>query len=187
MKSNAVCLVSFAALLILVAGCATTTSPAARTLPPPSAIPASLQVPATQVLLLRAPAVGVQIYECQASAEDSKKYDWVFKAPEAQLFDHSGKAIIKHFAGPTWEHADGSAVVGEVTAKETGPDPLAIPWLLLSAKSTSGHGILSRVQFIQRIHTVGGKAPAGGCGVALMGSEVRMQYSADYLFYGPKA
>jgi hypothetical protein len=187
MKPISASLVSCAALLILVAGCTTTTSPPMRAAPPPAAVPASLQVPATQVLLLRAPAVGVQIYECQVSPEDSKKYDWVFKAPDAQLFNASGKAIIKHFAGPTWEHTDGSAVVGEVTAKDTGPDSLAIPWLLLSAKSTSGHGILSRVQFIQRIHTVGGKAPAGGCGVALMGSEVRMQYSADYLFYGPKS
>jgi hypothetical protein len=129
----------------------------------------------------------VQIYECQATKDDPSKFDWVFTAPEAQLFDHSGKLIIKHYAGPTWEATDGSAVVGEVTAKDNGPDAMAIPWLLLRVKSTSGHGVLSRVQFVQRINTLGGKAPAGGCSQLLLGSPVRMQYTADYLFYGPRS
>ena len=172
-----------AALLLLMTGCATTSSPST----PPPTVPASLQVPATEVLLVQAWAVGVQIYECQPSKDDPTKFEWVFTAPEAQLFDHSGKRIIKHSAGPTWEATDGSAVVGEVTAKDNGPDAMAIPWLLLRAKSTSGHGVLSRVQFVQRINTLGGKAPAGGCSQLLLGSPVRMQYTADYLFYGPRS
>jgi hypothetical protein len=174
----------FATLLLLMAGCAATSSPST---PPPPAVPASLQVPATEVLLVQARAVGVQIYECQATKDDPSKFDWVFTAPEAQLFDHSGKLIIKHSAGPTWEATDGSAVVGEVAAKDNGPDAMAIPWLLLRVKSTSGHGVLSRVQFVQRINTLGGKAPAGGCSQLLLGSPVRMQYTADYLFYGPRS
>jgi hypothetical protein len=183
MKHYSASRMGFMALLILTAGCATTNSPSS----PPTVVPASLQVPAGAVLLLRGAAVGVQIYECQASHDDPTKFEWVFKAPDAKLFDHSGKQIIKHFAGPTWEANDGSSVVGEVTAKDNGPDPLAIPWLLLRAKSTAGHGLLSRTQFIQRIDTVGGKAPAGGCGASLSGSEVRMQYTADYLFYGVRS
>jgi len=49
----------------------------------------------------------------------------------------AGNKIAKHYAGTTWESNDGSKVVGEVKAKDNGPDPNAIPWLLLSAKSTS--------------------------------------------------
>jgi hypothetical protein len=100
------------------------------------------------------------------------------------LFDRSGKPLIKHFAGPSWQATDGSTVVGEVTAKDNGPDTMAIPWLLLRAKSTTGTGPLSHTQSIQRINTVGGKAPPGGCGATLSGSEVRVHYTADYLFYG---
>jgi Protein of unknown function (DUF3455) len=177
MKHRYASRIGLVALLILIASCATVNRPAAPV------VPASLQVPTTQVLSLQAHAIGVQIYECQASHDDPTRFDWVFKAPEAQLFDHAGKPIIKHYAGPTWEASDGSTVVGEVTAKDNGPDPMAIPWLLLRAKSTSGHGSLSRTQSIQRLITAGGKAPAGGCGAALLGSEVRMHYTADYLFY----
>ena len=165
------------AAFALVGACATLTKTAT------SGIPAVLDVPATDVLLLRAHGIGVQIYQCQASREDPNRYEWVFQAPEAQLFDHTGKPIIRHFAGPTWEVTDGSSVVGEVTAKDSGPDPMAIAWLRLHATSTAGRGLLSHTQDIQRLNTVGGKAPAGGCNAALTGSEARTRYSADYLFY----
>jgi hypothetical protein len=147
------------------------------------AIAAAVQAPADQVLQLRAHAEGVQIYVCEATHDDPMQFVWKFKAPEAQLFDKSGQPIIKHFAGPTWLATDGSSVVGEVVAKDDGPDPMAIPWLLLRVKSTAGVGLLSRTQSVQRLNTVGGKAPDGGCGAGLVGSEVRMHYTADYLFY----
>jgi hypothetical protein len=151
--------------------------------PTAAVVPASVQVPADRTLLLRARAIGVQIYVCEATPADPTRFDWVFKAPEAELTDRSGKLIIRHFAGPSWQAPDGSTVVGEVVAKDNGPDPMAIPWLLLRAKSTTGTGVLSGTQNIQRLNTVGGKAPAGGCGAGLAGSEVRVHYTADYLFY----
>src|SRR5512143_3698315 len=113
-------------------------------------VPGVLKAPATQVLSLETQAAGVQIYECKASKDDPTRFEWVFKAPEAELFDSTGKKIGRHYAGPTWESNDGSKVVGEVRAKDNGPDPNAIPWLLLSAKSNSGSGIFSQTQSIQR-------------------------------------
>ena len=154
---------------------------------PATAVPEALKVPPPSALRLQARAVGVQIYVCQPSRDDPSRFEWVFKAPEAQLFDRSNRAIIKHYAGPTWEANDGSAVVGEVAAKDDGPDRMASPWLLLRAKSTSGHGTLSRIEFIQRLNTVGGKAPQGGCNSELAGSEARVHYSAEYWFYGPRS
>jgi hypothetical protein len=165
------------ALLALLAGCATGNPESAP------AVPESLRVSASQVLFVRARGVGVQIYECQSSPEDAAHFAWVLKAPDAQLSDRAGRPIIRHFAGPTWQATDGSAVVGEVVARDDGPDPDAIAWLLLHAKSTSGSGLLSRTLSIQRLQTLGGKAPAGGCSAAQAGSEVRVNYSADYLFY----
>jgi hypothetical protein len=90
------------------------------------------------VLSLEAQATDVQIYECNASKTDPTRFEWVFKAPEADLFDSVGRKIGKHYAGPTWESNDGSKVQGEVKARDDGPDANAIPWLLLNAKNTVG-------------------------------------------------
>jgi hypothetical protein len=148
-------------------------------------IPENLRVPATQRLSLEAHATGVQIYDCKPSKDDPARFEWVFRAPEADLFDETGKKIGRHYAGPTWESDDGSKVVGEAKAKDDGPDVNAIPWLLLAAKSTSGDGILRRTVSVQRLETVGGKAPIGGCGQAqaARAREARVPYSATYYFF----
>lgn len=163
--------------LALLTGCAT---PNEGKVPQ---VPEVLKVPGTQVLSLAAQATGVQIYECKATSENPASFEWIFKAPAAELFDTAGKKIGSHYAGPTWESNDGSKVVGEVTKWEKGPDPNAIPWLLLTAKSTSGSGLFSQTQSIQRVNTFGGKAPESGCNKVLAGKEVRMPYKATYYFY----
>jgi len=149
-------------------------------------IPENLKPPATQTLSLEARGAGVQIYTCSASKTDPARFEWVFKAPEADLFGGDGKKIGKHYAGPTWESNDGSKVVGEVVAKDNGPRADAIPWLLLSAKSTSGNGVFSRILSIQRLSTVGGKASADGCDKAHAGKEARIAYEARYRFFAAK-
>jgi hypothetical protein len=150
---------------------------------PANAVPDSLRFPDGQVLVVSARGTGVQIYECIASQDDPSHFSWSLKAPEANLRYRSGKPLGKHYAGPTWEAKDGSKVVGEVVAKADAPDGTAIPWLLLRAKSTSGTGIFGAVLSIQRLRTVGGKAPASGCGRLQSGKETRVSYSADYRFY----
>jgi len=92
-------------------------------------VPESLKAPADEEVILAAHATGMQIYVCQAGAD--QKFGWVFKAPEADLTDAAGKKIVHHFAGPTWKHVDGSEVSGKVIAKQDAPKPEAIPWLLL--------------------------------------------------------
>ena len=149
-------------------------------------IPETLKVPATQTLAVVAEARGVQIYECSASKTDPARFEWVFKAPEAELFDTAGNRIGKHYAGPTWESADGSKVVGVVKARDDGPDANAIPWLLLGAASAEGNGIFGKTQSVQRLKTVGGKAPADGCNQAQLGKVARVNYRATYNFYVPK-
>ena len=141
---------------------------------------AAVAPPAGARLLLSAGADGVQIYACEAQGEG---FAWVFKAPEAALFDAQGRQIGKHFAGPSWQAPDGSAVVGEAVAKADAPQGGAVPWLLLRAKSHSGEGEFAPVAFIRRIDTKGGLAPAAGCDAAHRGAEARMRYSASYLFY----
>ncbi|MDB5865687.1 MAG: hypothetical protein JWO70_3493 [Betaproteobacteria bacterium] len=180
MRANAVIAPATTAVLTaLIAACASTPTPVAPV------VPASLQLPDRVVLLQEVPATGVQIYDCAASKADPLRFEWVFRAPEADLFDTNGRRIGKHYAGPTWESVDGSTVVGEVKGRDDGPDPDAIPWLLLAAKSASGSGAFGRVQSIQRINTVGGKAPEGGCSQATAGKEARVPYKATYYLYVP--
>ena len=150
-------------------------------------VPDALKVPATQVLSLEAQGSGVQVYECKAGKDEPKRFEWVLKGPEAELLDRAGKKIGKHYAGPTWESDDGSKVVGELKAKDNGPDPNAIPWLLLTAKSTSGKGIFGDIRSIQRVNTSAGKAPADGCDESQQGKESRVAYKATYRFYTAKA
>lgn len=169
-----VALCSVAALL--AAGCAS------NALAPPE-VPAALRPPQDQSAFLEARATGVQIYECAAKPEDSSAYAWTFKAPEATLADPWGRPIGKHYAGPTWELADGSTVVGELKARDPGPDPSAIPWLLLTAKSTSGAGEFGHTQSIQRVRTAGGVAPAQPCSSSRAKQTVRVPYTATYYFY----
>jgi Protein of unknown function (DUF3455) len=162
---------------LLLAGCASTSGP------PAYPIPDALKAPTDQGVSKQVHASGFQIYECQPNKDDATRLEWVLRGPEAELVDDTGHSAGKHYAGPTWEANDGSKVVGVVVARDNGPDAAAIPWLLLRAGSTTGQGAFSQVKSIQRLHTVGGKAPADGCNAAQSGQVLRVAYSADYLFY----
>lgn len=145
-------------------------------------VPQQLQPPANEQLLVSVHAKGDQVYSCKT---DGPSPAWTLKAPDAQLFDQDGKSFGKHFAGPSWEANDGSRVTGKAIANAS-PDPDSIPWLLVNIISHEGKGILSPATTIQRLHTKGGKAPASGCDASHAGREIRVPYSADYLFYAPK-
>jgi hypothetical protein len=146
-------------------------------------VPAQIQAPANEQLLLQVHAKGDQVYTCK---EGVTEFAWTLKAPDAQLFDKDGKSFGKHFAGPSWEASDGSRVVGKAVANAPSPDADSIPWLLVNIISHNGRGVLWSATTVQRINTKGGKAPASGCDSTHAGTEVRVPYSADYLFYAPK-
>jgi hypothetical protein len=146
-------------------------------------VPSQIQPPANEQLLLQVHANGDQVYTCKG---DAGSFGWTLKAPDAQLFDKDGKPFGKHFAGPSWEASDGSRVMGKAVANAPSPVADSVPWLLVNIVNHEGTGVLSRATSIQRINTKGGKAPASGCDAAHSGEEVRVPYSADYLFYAPK-
>jgi len=146
-------------------------------------VPPQIQAPANEQFLLQVHAKGDQVYTCK---EGVTQFAWTLKAPDAQLLDKDGKPFGKHFAGPSWEASDGSRVTGKAVANAPSPDADSIPWLLVNIVNHEGTGVLSRATSIQRLNTKGGKAPASGCDAAHAGQEVRVPYSADYLFYAPK-
>jgi hypothetical protein len=140
-------------------------------------MPAKLVLPQEEPMIGRYAAKGVQIYVCAVKEGQNV---WGLKAPEAQLIDTQGRPFARHYAGPTWEAPDGSKVVGKILASEPAPKTGAIPWLLLSAES-SGAGELAGARFVQRVNTSGGVGPIGACPAA--GTEQRVDYTADYVFY----
>jgi hypothetical protein len=153
---------------------------------PSTAVPASLEVPGNQELALTLTGKGSQIYVLRAVPGVTNKFEWELKAPEAELFDASGKKVGRHFAGPTWELFDGGKVIGHLRAKADAPDGgKDIPWLLLDAVQASGT-IMGKVKSIQRLDTVGGKAPAVPADVTKSGGEEKVEYSAVYKFYVDK-
>lgn len=156
--------------VLLTAGCA-------------NLVPRQLQ-PAGETQAFTLPAIGVQIYECRARAGAESRHEWAFVAPEADLFDHGGKRVGRHYAGPHWEAADGSKVVASVRERADAPMPDTIPWLLLASKPAGGpEGAFSKVTSIQRVNTVGGTPPKSGCAQATAGTQARVYYSAHYQFF----
>jgi hypothetical protein len=146
-------------------------------------IPAHLQPPAGEHLFLTVQGKGDQVYTCKQGVTRNA---WYLSAPDAQLFYTDGKPFGKHFAGPTWQAIDGSRITGKAVADLPSPDANSIPWLLLQVVNHEGTGVLSHATSVQRINTKGGKAPDSGCNATDMGKELRVPYSADYLFYEPK-
>jgi hypothetical protein len=149
--------------------------------PKPPKVPKAIQPPKDQALILHLHGKGSQIYACQSAAG---AYAWKFKAPDAKLFGESGELAGRHFAGPTWEGNDGSRVTAQVAASVPSPNSGSIPWLLLTATSRGGKGIMASVQSIQRLDTKGGVAPSTGCDAANKNAETTIPYEADYYFYG---
>jgi Protein of unknown function (DUF3455) len=145
-------------------------APAAET-PLPDAIAAP-----GEPVVLTVHAEGAQVYECKAGADG--KLGWVFREPIATLLA-DGKTVGRHYAGPNWEHSDGSAVVGKAAGNAPGATVNDIPWLKLEVISRRGSGVLSSVTTVQRINTQGGKLE-GACDKA--GTFRSAPYSADYVF-----
>src|SRR5580658_10476664 len=115
-------------------------------------------------------AEGAQIYECKADREG--KLSWVFREPIATLL-LSGKTVGRHYAGPTWELADGSVITGKAVSSAPGASVNDVPWLKLDVVSRRGSGLLINSAAVQRINTRGGTAQ-GTC------DEVNALHSVAY-------
>ena len=149
-------------------------------------VPDKLKPGANESLATIVHAKGVQIYECRGKKDQTGDYEWAFVAPEADLFDSNGNRIGRHYAGPRWESADGSKVLGSVKEHVDAPVPNAIPWVLLTTRSVGSEGSFSKITSVQRLSTAGGVAPKVGCSQAAAGTLARMDYTADYYFFADK-
>jgi len=173
----------------LVAGCTPlppAAPPAEGAAPADRAAPAlgwfsRIRVPEGQEVALRLAARGAQIFRCEL-AEGA--YRWRFRQPEAELVDAEGRVVGKHGASFSFEHRDGSRLLGTVLAHEAASAAADLPWLLLSARSY-GKGEFAGVTYVQRVDTRGGMPPPA-CAAAEAGRLLRVDFRADFVFYRPR-
>lgn len=158
-----------AAIALLLLGASVSADAAATPIPDAIAAPG-------ETVVLTVHAEGAQVYECKAGADG--KSGWAFREPIATLLV-DGKTVGRHYAGPNWEHIDGSAVVGKSAASAPGATADDIPWLRLEVISRRGSGVLASVATVQRINTKGGKLE-GACDRP--GALRSVPYSGDYVF-----
>jgi hypothetical protein len=153
-----------------MAACAVWTLPAAAQTPEAIAVPG-------ETLIATFHAEGAQVYECKA--DGSGKLAWQFREPIATLLA-DGNTVGRHYAGPSWELTDGSAVTGKVASRAPGASTGDIPLLKLEVTAQRGSGQLTGVTTIQRLKTRGGAAD-GACATA--GAFLSVPYSAEYTFF----
>ncbi len=185
-----------------LAGAALLLAPLTSSALPVPAVPAGLDVDAGHKPFLVAHAIGTQNYLCLPSATSPSGIAWTLFGPQATLYSDRGQQVATHFLSPnpdqagaaraTWLHSDDtSATWARKIAESSDPafvDANAIPWFKLEVvgqeKGPSGGRKLAETTFLQRINTVGGKAPATGCEEpGHIGASRFVPYEADYVFY----
>jgi hypothetical protein len=147
---------------------------------------AELKNPEGQKLLFKFQTLptSVQIYTCR---QTNQTFAWTGPDPDAILTNGDKTLIVHHYKGPTWEATDGSIVHsdGSLARHFLPKDQNAVHWLELPAKEPTEK--FSKVAFIHRIDTSGGLPPSDRpCDAQHAGDQVRVNYSAAYLFYGAR-
>ena len=179
---------------LLASGCATvelppaapsapaTTGAAATTATPSLGFFSRIKAPDNTEPSLRLSGKGVQVFRCERQAGGD--WAWVFRLPEADLADDSGKVVARHGANFSFEHVDGSRLVGSVAAYDEAPSAGNLRWLLMTTRPF-GQGVLSGVSHVQRVNTNGGMPPPR-CEANQQNQLLRVPFSADFVFYRPR-
>ena len=171
---------------LLLGACASPLPPAdrpaaAKLEPPALGLFSRIKVPDGNEPALQLAARGVQIFRCERVGSD---HEWRFRQPDAELFDAQGQQVGRHGANFSFEHRDGSRLLGTVVAHDKADSADDLPLLLLSAKSF-GKGAFGGVGYVQRINARGGMPP-GQCGAGQVNRLLRVDFSADFVFYRPR-
>jgi hypothetical protein len=151
-------------------------------------IPASVELPANEpagnTRVATYYAKGVQKYMARVKATDPTAFEWAFVGPDAKLYDVSNTKVGSHGVGPHWTLTPADSIFAQHFAPARtapSPDPNSIDWLLLMTKTgTTPTGVFADVDYIQRIATEGGKAPAEA--PTSIKETVDVPYSAIYRF-----
>lgn len=170
-------------LCIGLAACTTTVKPGG--LEPELKFFSHIKVPEGHEAVLRLRAQGAQLFRCERLGLGSKwSYGWIYRQPEADLFDATGRFVGSHGANFTFEHNDGSLLVGRVLGHDEAARTEDLPWLLLATRA-HGQGAFAKVDYVQRVNTRGGMPPQR-CSPNEQNQLLRVGFSADFIFYKPR-
>jgi hypothetical protein len=174
---------------LLVSGCASVNPPTsprqeagAAVTAPSLGLFSSIKVPSDREPVLQLSAQGVQIFRCE---KRESGFVWVFRQPEAQLTDAGGKVVGRHGANFSFEHTDGSRLVATIVSYDEAPNATDLRWLLLTTRSY-GKGAFEGISHVQRVSTRGGMPPPK-CEPGLSNQILRVDFSADFIFYRAKS
>ena len=174
---------------LLVSGCASVSPPTSSrpgtdgaVTVPSLGLFSSIKAPSDREPVLQFSAQGVQIFRCE---KRDSGFVWVFRQPEAQLADASGKVVGRHGANFSFEHNDGSRLVATVASYDEAPNAADLRWLLLTTRNY-GKGAFDGITHVQRVNTRGGMPPPK-CEPALSNQILRVDFSADFIFYRAKS
>jgi hypothetical protein len=175
----------------LCVGCQTTSPPrepgSSASATPTVATPSlgffsKIKVPDDRVAVLKLSARGAQVFRCEK--QDGRNV-WAFRQPDSELLDGTGKAVGRHGANFSFEHADGSRLVATISAYDEAPRTTDLRWLLMTTRSF-GAGALEGVTHVQRVNTSGGMPPTS-CEAGQLGKLLRVDFTSDFVFYRPRS
>lgn len=161
---------------------ASTATPAAAAIAEPGGLAPALRASPAEVPAFALRADGVHVYECRAAPGRPGGFAWTFVNPDATLYD-GGRSAGVHVTPNLWESSSDRSSVSAVVRAVQSAGAQNLPWTLMRAQPSSEGGLFSGVTSVQRVNTAGGVAPATGCSEGSAGSEARVAFSADYVFY----
>ena len=142
----------------------------------------NIKAPADREPVLQLSARGVQVFRCE---KRDGALVWIFRQPDAELLNDRGGVVGRHGANFSFEHVDGSRLAATIAAHDDAPKPTDLKWLLLTTRSY-GKGAFEGVTHVQRVNTRGGMPPER-CESAQVNQLLRVDFSADFIFYRPKS
>jgi len=140
-----------------------------------------IKVGEDQQPVLRFAARGVQVFRCE---QREGSFGWWFRLPEAELVDVKGAVVARHGSDFSFEHVDGSRLLGKVLASDAAPRDSDLRWLLLSTRSF-GQGAFTGITYVQRVNTGGGMPPPR-CEPKQLNQLLRVDFTAEFVFYRPR-
>jgi len=137
-----------------------------------------LRSPPTGIEVLRLEGRGSQVFRCESQPAGLR---WTYRLPEAELRDTKGQLVMRHGVNLSFEHVDGSRLVGDIVDHVPSPSGDSLPWLLLKTR-VFGEGALEGISYVQRINTVGGMPPPS-CESGQLSQVLRVPFSAEFVFF----
>lgn len=151
-------------------------------------LPDAIRVPAGHQIALEAHGSGELLYTCQAIKRAPYQYAWLLQSSSVRLQDSYGRTI-NYYPGTRsrWVHSDGSQLVAQESVEAAG-DSTSLPQQRAKVEVPSApgaSGVLSRVNYVQTLRTVGGVVTTKPCVAGNLGMRVTVPLESDYVFWQP--